>query len=58
MKIGRKTDEVLQGLVDEIRNEEDEGNTMIQHLLRLQKTDPEYYSDQIIKGLVQVCFSF
>ncbi|TYJ98343.1 isoflavone 3'-hydroxylase-like [Cucumis melo var. makuwa] len=53
MKIGRKTDEVLQGLVDEIRNEEDEGNTMIQHLLRLQKTDPEYYSDQIIKGLVQ-----
>ena len=58
MKIGRRMDEVLQRLVDEIRNEEDEGNTMIQHLLRLQKTDPKYYSDLIIKGLIQVCFSF
>ncbi|KGN63284.1 cytochrome P450 81Q32 [Cucumis sativus] len=53
MKIGRRMDEVLQRLVDEIRNEEDEGNTMIQHLLRLQKTDPKYYSDLIIKGLIQ-----
>ncbi|XP_038902241.1 cytochrome P450 81Q32-like [Benincasa hispida] len=53
MKLGRRSDEVLQGLIDEIRNQEDEGINMIQHLLRLQNTDPEYYSDQVIKGLVQ-----
>ncbi|XP_038902744.1 cytochrome P450 81Q32-like [Benincasa hispida] len=55
-KLGRRADELLQELVDEIRNQEDDGNTMIHHLLRLQNTDPEYYSDQVIKGLVQVVF--
>ncbi|XP_038902403.1 cytochrome P450 81Q32-like [Benincasa hispida] len=52
MKLGRRADEILQGLVDEIRNQEDEGNNMIHHLLRLQNTDLEYYSDQVIKGLI------
>lgn len=57
MKLGRRSDELLQGLVDEIRSQEDEGNTMIHHLLRLQNTDPKYYNDLVIKGLIQVCFS-
>ena len=29
-------------------------NSMIDHLLSLQKTEPEYYTDDIIKGLVLV----
>ncbi|XP_028769509.1 cytochrome P450 81E8-like [Neltuma alba] len=38
----------LQRIVDEHRS----GNTLINHLLTLQKSEPEYYTDQIIKGLV------
>ncbi|KAF3949474.1 hypothetical protein CMV_024660, partial [Castanea mollissima] len=43
----------LQGLIDEKRSMEEKGNTMIDHLLSLQKSQPEYYTDQIIKGLIQ-----
>lgn len=55
MKVGEEADEIFQGLIDEIRNEEEDGNTMIHHLLHLQNTQPEYFSDQIIKGLIHVC---
>ncbi|GLT69339.1 hypothetical protein SLA2020_414970 [Shorea laevis] len=53
MKLAKKTDVFLQGLVDEKKGEE-EGNTMIHHLLSLQKSQPDYYTDQIIKGLILV----
>lgn len=55
--IGRRNDAFLQGLVDEHRNRKQSGNTMIDHLLKLQESQPEYYTDQIIKGIVLVSTS-
>ncbi|XP_038900544.1 cytochrome P450 81Q32-like [Benincasa hispida] len=55
-KLGKTMDELLQDLVDGVRNEKGEGNAMIHRLLHLQKTEPENYSDQIIKGLIQIIF--
>ena len=55
MKMANKTDAFLQGLIDEKRSKEEKTNTMIDHLLSLQKSQPEYYTDQIIKGLILVC---
>ncbi|XP_030962375.1 cytochrome P450 81E8-like [Quercus lobata] len=54
MKLANKTDAFLQGLIDEKRSKEEKGNTMIDHLLSLQNSQPEYYTDQIIKGLILV----
>ncbi|NP_001269247.1 isoflavone 2'-hydroxylase-like [Cicer arietinum] len=52
-KVGEKMDALFQGLVDEHRNNKDKNlNTMIDHLLSLQESQPDYYSDQIIKGLI------
>ncbi|GLU10746.1 hypothetical protein SLE2022_275310 [Rubroshorea leprosula] len=51
MSIGKRIDRFLQELVDEYRSKKG-GNSMIDHLLALQESEPEYYSDQIIKGLV------
>ncbi|KAF3967456.1 hypothetical protein CMV_008539 [Castanea mollissima] len=53
MKLANRADAFLQGLIDEKRSKEEKGNTMIDHLLSLQKSQPEYYTDQIIKGLIQ-----
>ena len=44
----------LQGLIDKQRGKDEEENTMIDHMLSLQKSQPEYYTDQIIKGLILV----
>ncbi|XP_054787445.1 cytochrome P450 81E8-like [Prosopis cineraria] len=52
--ISVRFDAFLQGLVDEHRYGNISGNTLINHLLSLQKSQPEYYRDQIIKGLVLV----
>lgn len=56
-RLAVKTDTFLQGLVDEHRkgvpNKEGE-ETMISCLLLLQKSDPEYYTDETIKGLILV----
>ncbi|KAL6313247.1 hypothetical protein AAG906_016656 [Vitis piasezkii] len=57
-KTMRETEVILQGLIDEHRGGNDRGsvdnNSMIDHLLSLQTTEPEYYTDDIIKGLVLV----
>ena len=57
-KIMRETKKILQGLIDEHKSGNNRGlvnnNSMIDHLLSLQKTEPEYYTDDIIKGLVLV----
>ncbi|CAN7050848.1 unnamed protein product [Brassica rapa subsp. trilocularis] len=56
-KLGSKLDKFLQELVDEHRRNRGKTefkNTMITHLLTLQESQPEYYTDQIIKGLVMV----
>ncbi|XP_038722129.1 cytochrome P450 81E8-like [Tripterygium wilfordii] len=56
-RLAGKTDAFLQGLVDEHRRKREGSesvNSMIDHLLSLQESQPEYYTDQIIKGLVLV----
>ncbi|CAK9183278.1 unnamed protein product [Ilex paraguariensis] len=53
-KLSEKMDVFLQGLIDENRRDINSRNTMISHLLSLQQSQPEYYTDQIIKGLVLV----
>ena len=50
--LAKRTDVFLQSLIDEVRNKEEEGNTMIDHLLSMQKSQSEYYTNQIIKGLM------
>ncbi|KAL1354642.1 isoflavone 2'-hydroxylase [Arachis hypogaea] len=50
--IGEKMDALFQGLIDEHRSKKESSNTMIDHLLSFQESQPEYYTDQIIKGLI------
>lgn len=52
--IGKRIDAFLQSLIDEIRASNKTTNTMISQLLVQQRTQPEQYSDQIIKGLCMV----
>ncbi|OAY33699.1 cytochrome P450 81Q32 [Manihot esculenta] len=54
ISMGKRTDEFVQRLVDEHRNKKDNSesrNTMIDHLLALQETEPDHHTDEIIKGL-------
>ncbi|KAM7251568.1 hypothetical protein ACFE04_023451 [Oxalis oulophora] len=56
-RLGKETDPLMQGLIDDQRKNKDDlegSNSMISHLLSLQESQPEYYTDEIIKGLVQV----
>ncbi|XP_010425654.1 PREDICTED: cytochrome P450 81D11 [Camelina sativa] len=53
-KLAGRVDEFLQSLVNEKRAEKVKGNTMIDHLLSLQETQPDYYTDMIIKGIILV----
>ncbi|KAK7406499.1 hypothetical protein VNO78_08126 [Psophocarpus tetragonolobus] len=50
--VAEKLDALFQGLIDEHRNRTQSLNTMIDHLLSSQESQPEYYTDQIIKGLI------
>ncbi|KAK4712134.1 hypothetical protein R3W88_006647 [Solanum pinnatisectum] len=52
-RLGQKIDAFLQGLIDE-HHDDRSRNTMIDHLLSLQESEPEYYTDQIIKGIILV----
>ncbi|KAI7984569.1 Cytochrome P450 81Q32 [Camellia lanceoleosa] len=52
-RLYKKMDAFLQGLIDEHRRDKSK-NTMIDHLLSLQESQPEYYTDEIIKGLIAV----
>ena len=52
--LSKRTDEILQALIDEQRHKEEEGNTMIDHMLSLQKSQPDYYTNQLIKELILV----
>lgn len=50
-----KLDKFMQELVDERRRETTSfQNTMIDHLLSLQEKEPEYYTDELIKGIILV----
>nr|AJD25198.1 cytochrome P450 CYP81Q42 [Salvia miltiorrhiza] len=48
-----KLDKFMQELVDE-RRESASSHTMIDHLLSLQQEEPEYYTDELIKGIILV----
>ncbi|XP_022762475.1 cytochrome P450 81D11-like [Durio zibethinus] len=52
-RLGETMDRRLQKMIDEIRSKQ-QGNTMIHRLLSLQQSQPQYYTDQIIKGLILV----
>ncbi|PRQ49212.1 putative oxidoreductase [Rosa chinensis] len=53
-KLGKRADLFLQRLIDEHRNKSapESKNTMIDNLLSQQESQPEYYTDEIIKGLI------
>lgn len=53
IRLGKKVDLFMQGLIDEHRIDKDR-NTMINHLLAMQKSHPLYYTDEIIKGMILV----
>ncbi|XP_062003991.1 cytochrome P450 81Q32-like [Rosa rugosa] len=58
MDLGKRMDAFLQGLIDEQNpsktTSDRTANTLIHHLLSLQESQPEYYTDQIIKGLILI----
>lgn len=59
IKLSTKTEAMFQCLIDEHRNSsrrglEENNNTTIDHLLSLQSSDPDYYTDEMIKGVMLV----
>jgi len=55
--IGKRIDAFLQSLIDESRIANKSDNTMINQLLLQQRSQPQQYTDQIIKGLCMVIIS-
>ncbi|OIW07005.1 hypothetical protein TanjilG_02639 [Lupinus angustifolius] len=51
-RIGLSLDVFIQGRIDEHRDGKKNTNCMIDHLLTQQQSQPQYYTDQIIKGLI------
>ncbi|KAL1207164.1 Cytochrome P450 81D11 [Cardamine amara subsp. amara] len=49
-----KVDEFLQSLLDDKRADQEKGDTMIDHLVSLQETQPDYYTDVTLKGIIIV----
>lgn len=55
--LASKTDELMQGMIDEHGSKKGDfniKNTMITNVLSMLECQPEYYTDEIIKGLIQV----
>ncbi|KAF5961920.1 hypothetical protein HYC85_003129 [Camellia sinensis] len=52
-RIQKKMDAFLQDLINEHRRDKSK-NTMIDHFLSLQESQPDYYKDEIIRGLISV----
>ncbi|EOA16499.1 hypothetical protein CARUB_v10004657mg [Capsella rubella] len=50
--LGDRLDKFLQKLVDEKRAEKEKGQTLIDSLLSFQETQPDYYTDVTIKGII------
>ncbi|KAG5528590.1 hypothetical protein RHGRI_029320 [Rhododendron griersonianum] len=53
IKIHERMDALLQGLIEEHRRDRSK-KTLIDHLLSLQESQPDYYRDTIIRGLISV----
>nr|AEM42992.1 cytochrome P450 [Siraitia grosvenorii] len=56
VRLTKRTDKFMQALIEERRNKKvlERKNSLLDRLLELQASEPEYYTDQIIKGLVLV----
>ncbi|KZV13944.1 hypothetical protein F511_44764, partial [Dorcoceras hygrometricum] len=52
-RLSKEMDAFLEGLIDEHRRCKTK-TTMIGHFLDLQESQPEYYTDSIIKGIIMV----
>ncbi|KAL0377884.1 UNVERIFIED_CONTAM: cytochrome [Sesamum radiatum] len=52
-RLSAKMDSFLQGLIDEHKRDKG-GNSMIDHLISVQESEPDYYTDVIIKGIIMV----
>lgn len=57
----RKRDKFMQDLIEQRRilrrntsSDQERSKTMIDELLSLQESEPEYYTDEIIRGMIQV----
>ncbi|XP_027185263.1 cytochrome P450 81E8-like [Coffea eugenioides] len=64
INLQRKRDKVLQDLIEETRKRNGEDvscstktKEIIQALLSLQDADPEYYTNETIKGIMQIMFT-
>ncbi|KAF8017347.1 hypothetical protein BT93_H2515 [Corymbia citriodora subsp. variegata] len=65
LRLSKRTDEFLQNLIEEHRGSDknrgcsglESKNTKVDHLLSLQESQPKYYTDQIIKGIMLVMIS-
>ena len=59
-KLAKRADTFFQRLIDERRNKSalECKNTVIDHLLSQQESQPQYYTDEIIKGFIQVSTNF
>lgn len=55
IRLESEKDALLQTLIEERRKNEGDGKkVLIDVLLQQQKTDPDYYTDQLIRGLIKV----
>ncbi|KAM7265536.1 hypothetical protein ACFE04_003219 [Oxalis oulophora] len=59
IELCKNVNAILLGLIEEHRTKKDGNgiesfNTMVDHLLSFQESQPDYYNDQTIKGLMQV----
>ncbi|KAK6130823.1 hypothetical protein DH2020_035435 [Rehmannia glutinosa] len=66
VNLHQRRDSFLQGLVNEARDNigrfrssssVEENKTFVQELLRVQEAEPEYYTDEILKGLILQMFT-
>ncbi|GMN26504.1 hypothetical protein TIFTF001_001329 [Ficus carica] len=62
IRMQRKRDEFISGLIDEFQQNKiglldfKKGKTLVETLLSLQESEPEFYSDNIIKSVSQIMF--
>lgn len=62
IRVQRKRDEFISSLIDEFRRNKaapfdfKKGKTLVETLLSLQESEPEFYSDNVLKSIIQVMF--
>lgn len=62
-KVKRRRDGFLQGLINDHRDNRSrtactrQRKTIVEALLSLQESDPEYYTDDILKGIISLMFT-